>query len=192
MSLYSSSSTWSSEEHLLFTDSVQKFYQQEMVPNIEQWNNQGIVEKSFWRKAGKAGIMGGSVAEEYGGSGGDIGFDSIALYEQARTGDFSWGYGIQSIVIHYITAYGSHEQKTKWLPKLISGEKVGALAMTEPGAGSDVQSIATTATKDGNQYSINGSKIFITNGQTADLIIITSKTDKALGAKGVSLIVLDS
>ena len=192
MTLYSASSTWTAEEHHLFGDSVQKFYEQEMVPNINKWNDEGIVDRKFWLKAGNAGIMGGSVPEEYGGSGGDMGFDSIALYEQAKTGDFSWGYGIQSIVIHYVTAYGSHEQKAKWLPKLISGEKVGALAMTEPGAGSDVQSISTSARRDGNQYRINGSKIFITNGQTADLIIVCSKTDKNAGAKGVSLIMIDA
>lgn len=192
MTLYSDSSSWKSDEHQLFSESVRKFYKYEMVPNIEKWNQNGIVDRDFWLKAGRAGIMGGSVSEEYGGSGGDIGFDSVALYEQARTGDFSWGYGIQSIVIHYLNAYGSHEQKTKWLAKLTSGEKVGALAMTEPGAGSDIQSIRTSAKKDGNQYSINGSKIFITNGQTADLIIVTCKTDQNAGAKGVSLILVDT
>ncbi|MDG2473840.1 MAG: acyl-CoA dehydrogenase family protein [Paracoccaceae bacterium] len=192
MTLYSPSANWAADEHHLFSDSAQKFYKQEMVPQIESWHEKGIVDRKFWLKAGEAGMMGGSVAEEYGGSGGDMGFDSIALYEQARTGDFSWGYGIQSIVIHYVTAYGSHEQKIKWLPKLISGEKIGALAMTEPGAGSDVQSITTSAAKNGNQYTINGSKIFITNGQSADLVIVTSKTDKNAGAKGVSLIMVET
>ena len=192
MTLFSPSSSWASEEHHLFSDSVQKFYEHEMVPNVENWNERGIVDRDFWLKAGAAGIMGGSVAEEYGGSGGDMGFDSVALYEQSRAGDGSWGYGIQSIVIHYITAYGSPEQKANWLPKLVSGEKIGALAMTEPGAGSDVQSIKTSAQKDGNQYTINGSKIFITNGQSADLVIVTSKTDKDAGAKGVSLIMVDT
>ena len=156
MTLFSNSSTWQTNEHKLFSQSVRKFYETEMVPHIEKWNDSGIVDRVFWQKAGHSGIMGGSVSEEYGGSGGDIGFDSVALYEQARTGDASWGYGIQSIVIHYLTAYGSQQQKTKWLPKLVSGEKIGALAMTEPGTGSDVQSIRTTAEKDGNQYLING------------------------------------
>ena len=192
MTLYSPCSTWATQEHHLFAESVQKFYEQEMTPHVEKWNEKGIVDREFWLKAGDAGIMGGSVQEEFGGSGGDIGFDSVALYEQARAGDGSWGYGIQSIVIHYLTAYGSHEQKTKWLPKLVSGEKIGALAMTEPGAGSDVQSISTTARREGNQYTINGSKIFITNGQSADLIIVTSKTTKNEGAKGVSLIMVET
>ena len=192
MTLFSNSSTWQTNEHKLFSQSVRKFYETEMVPHIEKWNDSGIVDKVFWQKAGHSGIMGGSVSEEYGGSGGDIGFDSVALYEQARTGDASWGYGIQSIVIHYLTAYGSQQQKTKWLPKLVSGEKIGALAMTEPGTGSDVQSIRTTAEKDGNQYLINGSKIFITNGQSADLIVLTTKTNKEAGAKGISLILVDT
>ena len=192
MTLFSNSSTWQTNEHELFSQSVRKFYETEMVPHIEKWNDSGIVDKVFWQKAGHSGIMGGSVSEEYGGSGGDIGFDSVALYEQARTGDASWGYGIQSIVIHYLTAYGSQQQKTKWLPKLVSGEKIGALAMTEPGTGSDVQSIRTTAEKDGNQYLINGSKIFITNGQSADLIVLTTKTNKEAGAKGISLILVDT
>ena len=165
MTLFSNSSTWQTNEHELFSQSVRTFYETEMVPHIEKWNDSGIVDRVFWQKAGHSGIMGGSVSEEYGGSGGDIGFDSVALYEQARTGDASWGYGIQSIVIHYLTAYGSQQQKTKWLPKLVSGEKIGALAMTEPGTGSDVQSIRTTAEKDGNQYLINGSKIFITKSK---------------------------
>ncbi|MEE2773834.1 MAG: acyl-CoA dehydrogenase family protein [Pseudomonadota bacterium] len=192
MTLYSDTSTWISEEHKLFSDSVRKFYANELSPKIEEWNEDGIVGRDFWRKAGSAGVMAGSVPEDFGGAGGDIGFDSIALYEQAKTGDGSWGYGIQSIVIHYLIAYGNTEQKLRWLPKLVTGEKVGALAMTEPSAGSDVQSIRTTAKKDGNQYSINGSKIFITNGQSADLIILTCKTDKDAGAKGVSLILIDT
>ena len=183
---------WQTNEHQLFSESVRKFYQNEMVPNIEKWVENGIVDKNFWAKAGNSGIMGGSVSEEYGGAGGDLGFDSVALYEQARAGDSSWGYGIQSIVIHYLTAYGSHEQKTEWLSKLISGEKIGALAMTEPSTGSDVQSIRTSAEKNGNQYVINGSKIFITNGQSADLIIVTTKTAKNAGAKGISLIMVDT
>ena len=191
MTLFSNSSTWQTDEHKLFAESVRKFYYSEMAPNINEWNENGIVDRQFWLKAGNSGIMGGSVVEEYGGSGGDMGFDSIALYEQARAGDASWGYGIQSIVIHYLTSYGSDEQKIKWIPKLVSGEKIGALAMTEPGTGSDVQSIRTSAEKDGNQYTINGSKIFITNGQSADLIIVTAKTDKTAGAKGISLIIVD-
>lgn len=136
--------------------------------------------------------MAGAVPEEYGGVGGGISFDAITAYEQARKGDIGWGYGIQSIVTHYVTAYGTDAQKERWLPKLTSGEMVAAIAMTEPGTGSDLKSVRTTATKDGNGYLINGSKIFITNGQNADLVIVVAKTDKDAGAKGVSLIAVET
>ena len=140
----------------------------------------------------EGGIMSGSVSEEYGGVGGDMGFDSITVYEQSKTGDSSWGYGIQSIVIHYLNEYGTNEQKSEWLPKLIEGKSIASLAMTEPGAGSDLQAIKTTAKKDGNQYTLNGSKIFITNGGSADLIVVAAKTDQSAGAKGISLVLLDT
>lgn len=135
--------------------------------------------------------MSGAVSEEHGGVGGDVGFEAVALYEQGRLGDVNWGMGIQSIVLHYISVYGSDEQKARWLPGLVSGEIIGAIAMTEPGTGSDLQAVRTSAVRDGNQYCINGSKIFITNGQTADLIINVVKTDKDGGAKGVSLVVVE-
>jgi alkylation response protein AidB-like acyl-CoA dehydrogenase len=151
-----------------------------------------MVDRDFWLKAGEAGIMAGAVPEEYGGVGGGISFDAITAYEQARKGDIGWGYGIQSIVTHYVTAYGTDAQKERWLPKLTSGEMVAAIAMTEPGTGSDLKSVRTTATKDGNGYLINGSKIFITNGQNADLVIVVAKTDKDAGAKGVSLIAVET
>ncbi len=192
MSLYTPFNKWVTDEHKLFTDSVQKFYNDEMSPNIEDWVNKGVVSKTFWEKAGYAGIMSGSVSEEYGGVGGDMGFDSITVYEQSKTGDSSWGYGIQSIVIHYLNEYGTNEQKSEWLPKLIEGKSIASLAMTEPGAGSDLQAIKTTAKKDGNQYTLNGSKIFITNGGSADLIVVAAKTDQSAGAKGISLVLLDT
>ncbi len=192
MTLFTPFHKWVTEEHKLFTESVQKFYNDEMKPNIEDWVENGVVSKSFWEKAGHAGIMSGSVLEEHGGVGGDMGFDSITVYEQAKTGDSSWGYGIQSIVIHYLNEYGTDEQKNNWLPKLIEGKSIASLAMTEPGAGSDLQAIKTIAKKDGNQYTLNGSKIFITNGGSADLIIVAAKTDQSAGAKGISLILLDT
>ena len=192
MTLFTPFHKWVTEEHKIFTESVQKFYNDEMKPNIEDWVDNGVVSKSFWEKAGHAGIMSGSVLEEHGGVGGDMGFDSITVYEQAKTGDSSWGYGIQSIVIHYLNEYGTDEQKNEWLPKLIEGKSIASLAMTEPGAGSDLQAIKTIAKKDGNQYTLNGSKIFITNGGSADLIIVAAKTDQSAGAKGISLILLDT
>ncbi|MEQ9178655.1 MAG: acyl-CoA dehydrogenase family protein, partial [Nitratireductor sp.] len=192
MSLITNSSAWASDEHRMFAETTRKLFDAEMAPNVDKWAEQGIVDRDFWRKVGEQGVMGGSIAEEYGGFGGGIGFDALTVYEQGRTGDTGWGYGIQSIVIHYLDAYGSEEQKKKWLPRLISGESVAAIAMTEPGTGSDLQNLQTYAEKDGNHYTINGSKIFITNGHTADIIVIVTKTDRSAGAKGVSLIVLET
>ncbi len=186
------SKTWCQEEHVMFSESVRRFYAQELAPHLLRWTEQGSVDRSFWNKAGAAGIMGGSVPEQFGGSEGGLGFDSIALYEQGRVGDSAWGYGIQSIVIHYILAYGSEEQKDNWVPRLVSGELVGALAMTEPSCGSDVQAIRTHAERVGNQYNINGSKTFITNGGTAELIVLAVKTDRNAGASGVSLAVVET
>ena len=192
MSLIKNSPSWAVDEHKMFADSTRRLFDAEMAPKIEKWAEQGIVDRDFWKTVGQQGVMGGSIAEEYGGFGGGIGFDAITVYEQGRTGDTGWGNGIQSIVIHYLNAYGSEEQKKKWLPKLVSGDSVAAIAMTEPGTGSDLQNVQTYAEKDGNHYKINGSKIFITNGHTADLVVIVAKTDRNAGAKGVSLIVLET
>lgn len=191
MSQLTDSARWAGDEHRMFAEMAGRFYDDELAPNVMRWYEQGVVDRDFWHKAGATGLMGGAVAEEHGGAGGDMGFDSIALYEQARRGDGAWGLGIQSIVTHYVGAYGTDEQKARWLPGLVSGEIVGAIAMTEPGTGSDLQSVKTHAVKDGNQYRINGSKIFITNGMTADLVITVAKTEKEGGAKGVSLIVVE-
>ena len=191
MALFTQNPGWASDEHHMFSDMANRFFADEMAPNIDRWVEQGVVDRDFWLKAGAAGIMSGAVSEEHGGVGGDVGFEAVALYEQARQGDVNWGMGIQSIVLHYINVYGSDEQKMRWLPGLVSGEIIGAIAMTEPGTGSDLQAVRTSAVLDGNQYCINGSKIFITNGQTADLIITVVKTDKDAGSKGVSLIVVE-
>ncbi len=191
MSLLAGSPRWAEDEHQMFSEMVSRFYADELSPHINRWIDQGVVDRDFWHKAGAAGLMGGAVAEEYGGSGADMGFDSVALYEQARVGDANWGLGIQSIVMHYVERYGTDEQKARWMPGLVSGDIIGAIAMTEPGTGSDLQAVKTSAVKDGNQYKINGSKIFITNGQTADLVITVAKTDKDAGSKGVSLIVVE-
>ncbi len=191
MSLLSDSPPWASEEHGMFAEMVRRFFAEEMAPNIDSWVEAGVVGRDFWHKAGAAGILGGAVAEEHGGAGGDIGFDAIALYEQARLGDVNWGMGIQSIVIHYIVAYGTEEQKARWLPGLVSGETIGALAMTEPSTGSDLKAIRTSAAREGNLYRLNGSKIFITNGGSADLVITVARTDPEAGTRGISLIVVE-
>ena len=192
MPLQTTTSTWYSEEHRLYTESVRKFFADQLAPNIQRWIDAGIVDRDFWVKAGEAGILGAAIEEAYGGAGAGISFDAITIYEQARCSDSGWGFGIQSIVIHYIRAYGTEDQKARWLPKLATGEMVAALAMTEPGCGSDVQSVRTSATKTGNEYLITGSKTFITNGQTANLICLAAKTDKDAGASGVSLIMVET
>ena len=192
MPLQTTTSTWYSEEHRLYTESVRKFFADQLAPNIQRWIDAGIVDRNFWVKAGEAGILGAAIEEAYGGAGAGISFDAITIYEQARCSDSGWGFGIQSIVIHYIRAYGTEDQKARWLPKLATGEMVAALAMTEPGGGSDVQSVRTSATKTGNEYLITGSKTFITNGQTANLICLAAKTDKDAGASGVSLIMVET
>ncbi len=192
MSLFTPTSGWNREEHGIFADSVRRFFGQEMVPNIARWTEQGVCDREFWRKAGEAGITGGSIPEKYGGSEGGYGFDSVVIYEQARCSDTGWGFGIHSIVMHYILAFGTDDQKQRWLPRMVSGELIGALAMTEPGAGSDLQAIQTSAAKDGSLYRINGSKTFITNGTSADLIVTAVKTDKDAGSKGISLVVIET
>lgn len=192
MGLFTPTASWVLDEHKMFADAVARVFADELEPNIEKWVEQGVVDRDFWTLAGDQGIMGGAVPEAYGGAGGGLGFDAITVYQQGAVGDCGWGYSIQSIVLHYLLAYGSEEQKQRWVPDLVAGRKVAAIAMTEPGAGSDLQAIKTHAEKDGNQYRINGSKTFITNGQTADLIVVVAKTDKVAGAKGVSLIVVET
>ena len=192
MALATPTATWFNDDHRLYADSVGRFFADHLVPNIERWNEEEIVERNFWHQAGAAGILGATIPQTHGGAGGGIAFDAITAYEQARCGDNGWGFGIQSIVIGYVQAYATEEQKTRWLPQLASGEMVAALAMTEPGTGSDLQAVTTSAVKDGNHYRINGSKTFITNGQSADLICLVAKTDKKQGARGVSLIMVET
>jgi alkylation response protein AidB-like acyl-CoA dehydrogenase len=192
MSLATPTATWFNDDHRLYAHSVSRFFADHLVPNIERWNEEEMVERNFWHKAGEAGILGATIPQTHGGAGGSIAFDAITAYEQAHCGDNGWGFGIQSIVIGYVQAYATEEQKTRWLPQLASGEMVAALAMTEPGTGSDLQAVTTSAVKDGNHYRINGSKTFITNGQSADLICLVAKTDKKQGARGVSLIMVET
>ena len=169
------------------------FMEKEVVPHQERFAEQKQVDRDLWRKAGELGLLCISIPEEYGGGGGTFAHEAVLLEEQARAGDSSWGNSVHSgIVAHYLNSYGSEEQKQRWLPKLASGEYVGAIAMTEPGAGSDLQGIRTKAVRDGDEYVINGSKTFITNGVHADLVIVVAKTDPAQGAQGISLLVVEN
>ena len=182
------------EDHEAFRDSVRSFIKAEVVPHIERWDEAGIIEKEIWPKAGAVGMLCPTVPEEYGGLGLDFGYNAI-IDEEVAYGGTSLGFSLQSdIVVNYLISYGSEEQKKYWLPRLVSGETITAIAMTEPGVGSDLQGIRTTAKKDGNHYVINGSKTYITNGQNADLILVCCKTDTEVQPawKGVSIILVEA
>ena len=184
---------WMTEDLEIFKDAVNKFYTREFAPHSDRWVKQGIVDRDAWNKAGEAGLLCASISEEYGGGGGDYRHEAILAEEMERTGVAGFGNIVHSLICaHYIQAYGTEEQKQHILPKMASGEMVCAIAMTEPGTGSDLQSVKTTALKDGNQYVVNGSKTFISNGQHADLVIVVAKTDPSQGAKGMSLMLVET
>lgn len=179
-------------EHEQFRDVCRRFFADEITPNIAQWEKAGIVPRSFWRKAGEMGLLCATVPEEYGGPGCDFRFAAIVDEELGYTGQASVTLQAHSdIIAPYILTLGTEEQKRTWLPKMVSGEVIGGLCLTEPGTGSDVRSIRTRAVRDGDHYVINGAKTFITNGQNGDLFIVACKTDGA-GDKGLSLLLVEA
>jgi acyl-CoA dehydrogenase len=182
-----------SGEHETFRDSVRRFMEAEVVPHDEKWQEQGYADRAVWRKAGENGFLCPSMPPEYGGAGADKLYSVVLIEEQARANNSSLGFGLHSeIVAPYLLAYGNEALKKKYLPKMATGEMIGAIAMSEPGAGSDLQNIKTSALKKQNQYIVNGSKTFITNGWNCDLVIVVAKTDPSKGAKGTSLVVVDT
>ena len=182
------------EEIVLFSDSVGKWIDEHAPPEaVQSWIANSSVPRDLWNRAGEAGLMGLSQPEEWGGMGGDYRHEVVLMRQLGWKGADHFGISLHNaIVAPYIWHYGTEEQKARWLPRLVTGELVGAIAMTEPGAGSDLQGIKTTAVKSGNGYVVNGSKTFITNGQLANFIIVVAKTDPAAGAKGTSLIVVET
>lgn len=184
---------WMDDELTLLEDATKGFYEKECVPYYDEWEKQGSVGRDVWLKAGEAGLLGAEVPEDLGGPGGSFAHDAVITYQANLAGIDGWGGPLHNaIVIPYVLHYASDDQKRAWLPKLISGEYIGAIAMTEPSAGSDLQGIRTSAKKDGNHYVISGQKTFITNGQLANFIITVTKTDPDAGAKGVSLFAVET
>lgn len=191
--MVTSHSPWMDAELHELRDLAAKFFNSEIAPHTERFAEQHHVDRDLWNRAGDLGLLCMSIPVEYGGGGGTFAHEAVVLEEQARVGDSSWGAGLHSgIVAHYILHYATEELRRQWLPKMASGELVGAIAMTEPGTGSDLQSVKTKAVLDGDEYVITGSKTFITNGQQADLIVVVAKTDTTKGAAGISLLVVEA
>jgi acyl-CoA dehydrogenase len=182
------------EEHNIYRQSVRRFIEKSVSPHYERWEREGQVPRGFWTDAGAAGLLCPMVPEVYGGAGGDYLFNAIVLEELVRAGATGLG-GVSvhnDIVVPYIVDLGTEEQKRYWLPRMVSGEAVAAIGMTEPSGGTDLKGLRTTAKRDGNHYVIDGQKTFITNGQTADIVVLAAKTDPKAGSKGISLFVVEA
>ncbi|MCW4354883.1 acyl-CoA dehydrogenase family protein [Hoyosella sp. YIM 151337] len=183
---------WMDEDLAAVSELARKFFEKEVTPHTERFVQQGYPDRDVYRKAGDLGLLGMSIPEEYSGGGGTFAHEIVLFTEQVRACESSLQLGVHTgVVLHYLLAYAGEDQKRRWLPKLTSGEWVGAIAMTEPGAGSDLQGITTRAVRDGDHYLVSGAKTFISNGHNCDLVIIAAKTDPSKGAAGVSLIVAE-
>ncbi len=185
-------SPWLDDELDMFREAARRFIRQEIVPNDDRWREQHHVDRALWNKAGEVGLLCTDIPAEYGGVGGDARHEAVVAEEMGRHGISSFGHVVHSILAHYVLNYGSEEQKHRWLPRMASGELVGAIAMTEPGAGSDLQAVKTRAVRDGDHYVLNGSKTFISNGLHAGLVGVVAKTDATKGAKGISIVMVET
>lgn len=193
MAIQNFPSAWMSDEHQMLQESATRFFKEQWGPRDAGWREEGMMDREAWQEAGANGFLCASTPEQYGGGGGDFGHEVALMLAQAEAGIAGFGGSLHSgIVAPYILHFGTEEQKQRWLPKLATGELIGAIAMTEPGTGSDLQGLRTLATREGDTYRINGSKTFITNGQLANLILVACKTDKNQGAQGTSLLVVES
>ena len=185
-------SPWMDEDLAIYRDAVARFVETEMVPNEEQWRKQQHVGKDIWRKAGETGLLCTDIPSEYGGAGGDFRHEAVLYEETARRGITGFGQGVHRICAHYLINHGTEEQKRRFLPRMASGALIGAIGMSEPAAGSDLQGLKTRAVRNGDSYIINGSKIFITNGFLAGLIAVVVKTTAGEGAKGTSILMVET
>jgi acyl-CoA dehydrogenase len=186
-------STWADDDVIALKEMATKFFETEALPHRERWATQKCVDRDLWYKAGELGLLCTSIPEEYGGGGGTLAHDFAVMEAQAACGESGFGNQVHSgLVAHYILAYGSEEQKKRWLPDMARGALVSAIAMTEPGGGSDLKALRTSAIRDGDHYRLNGAKTFTSNGSSADIIVLVVKTDPVAGAKGVSLLVLET
>ena len=186
-------SPWMDEELSIMRDAVRKFIEKEFSPVVKTWEKQGYVDRDAWLKAGESGLLCASIPEQWGGGGGNFKHEMVLVEEMAYAHITGFGNGVHSgICAHYINSYGTEDQKKKWLPKMASGEMVAAIAMSEPGTGSDLQGVKTTAIIDGDNYRLSGQKTFITNGMTANLICVVAKTDPSEGGKGISLVMVET
>ena len=185
-------SPWMDDDLRTFRETVSRFVEAEMVPNDARWRAQHHVDRETWRRAGETGLLLLDIPTDYGGGGGDFRHEAVFYEELARRGLSGFGQGVHSIAAHYVLNHGSDAQKQRWLPRLASGDLIGAIAMTEPGAGSDLQGIRTRAVRQGDHYVVNGSKIFITNGGSATLLMLVVRTDPADRKRGLSILMVET
>ena len=185
-------SPWASDDHELFRETARAWIEREILPNDERWQARGYVDAALWRSAGEAGVLGTDVPVEQGGGGGDFGFECVVYEELLHAGFSCFGKSVHEIATHYVLEYGTDEQCAAWVPALARGELIGAIAMTEPGAGSDLRGITTSAVRDGDDYVVNGTKTFITNGLHTSLVCLVVRTDADAGSQAFTLLMVET